>query len=140
LKMIPTNEINLKTQIRINDEELDLEIFSIENGLIKAIKLNNDVFELNNGFKQSDETPIFQLVKVSKEKPDKKKRGRPALKNTKLIKFIDSKGKQSWSLDDFFRKHPESERNKDRIDKQLSMLIELRKIIQLDNKTFRRNV
>ena len=35
---------------------------------------------------------------------------------------------------------PEREPNKGRVDKQISALIELHKIIQLDNKTFRRNI
>lgn len=128
-------DINLKSYIVINKEKCNFEIYDVENGLIKAIKLNNDIFVLNNGFKQSIKTK----VRIERHQ-GKKKVGRPALKNTKLIKWIDSKGKNSWDINDFLKKHPECERNKDRVDKQLSMLIELKRIIQLDNNMFRKNI
>lgn len=69
-----------------------------------------------------------------------KQRGRPVDRNTKLIKWIDSKGKQTWSIDDFFQAHPECKQNRKRVIKQISRFIDLKRIIQLSNNSFRRNV
>lgn len=43
------DSLNLKTIIQISNEKYDFELFSINKGLIESIKLNDDVFELNNG-------------------------------------------------------------------------------------------
>lgn len=89
-------------------------------------------FRYNGGVFKKEELENNILV-------PKADRGRPRFKNTKLIKWIDSKGKQSWVVDDFFKDHPECLQNKKRVVKQISDLIGLHRIIQLDNSTFRRN-
>jgi len=134
--VIPSHTINLTTEIEIDDKTINFEIFTIEKGLIKAIKLNNNVFVLNNGFKQGDKT-IIQL-------PRKKKRGRPKQETPPnkriLLEWIAKKGKQVWNINDFLKDNPKFERNKNRLEKMLSDLIIEHKLIQLDNASFRVNV
>ena len=62
------------------------------------------------------------------------------MKDTKLIKWIETKGKNSWGIKDFLIKHPECERNKDRVENQLIELIKQKRIIQLSDTRFRNNI
>ena len=47
--------LNLKTSIVVGDGKIAFELYSIEKGIIKEVKINNNVFVLNNGFKQNNE-------------------------------------------------------------------------------------
>lgn len=53
--------LNLKTSIKISGEKIDFELYTIDKGFVKAIKFNNDVFVLNNGFKQNNETSVTEV-------------------------------------------------------------------------------
>jgi len=177
--MATIDDIGFKTKVKVNNQEFDLEIVKAD---VKTIKLNNDLFVLNNDVKQNNETNIltekkcirckqvkpitefyrnknhitghqiyckkcsYLINKEHKRKHQKKKlkssskKNKPNLENTVFIQWIDKKGKNSFTVDDFLEQHPECDRTKDRIDYQITELIKFKRIIQLGPNKFRRNI
>ena len=96
-------------------------------------------FRYNGGVFKKEGTPIALDVTAAVEAV-KRKQGRPRDSNTKLIRWIDSKGKQSWSVDDYFKEYPECNQNRKLVIKQITRFIDLKRIIQIGKDRFRRNV
>lgn len=70
-----SNNLNLKTEIRIGDQIFPFELFNINDGDITKIKFNNEVFIKENGLEapKSDEKPGVFVEKID-IKPKKLKK------------------------------------------------------------------
>ena len=121
------------TEVKVNlDWGVQVTIYPIdmkEGNLIK-FRYNGDVFK-------KERPDCINLPGTSNVVVQQ---GRPKDRNTKLIRWIDSKGKQTWSVDDFFKDHPECNQNRKRVVKQITRFIELKRIIQIGKDKFRRNI
>lgn len=143
--MIPTNEINLKTQIKINNSDIDLEICSIDNGLIKAIKLNNDLFVLNNGFKQSNKDNKSNNISNQQEEPLKTFVHNPDVgtpisnrgKKPLIEEWIRKTKKLEFTLEEYFMIYPKQKQNIAMVYTHISRLINKKSLIQIGENKFK---
>lgn len=80
------NDLNLKTEIKIGENTFPFELYTIDRGVFKEIKFNNQIFQLkDNGqgsFEQTQQKPEQSIEKteqtpiISEQKTKKSRKGR----------------------------------------------------------------